>query len=75
MNSLILKELNKKLQYAPSSVLERILGYADALLEENKTHNYELSQSQKEQLQKEVSLENCKEAEEVYLALKNKYDL
>lgn len=76
MNAVTLETLTEKLKNAPSSVLEKIWGYADALLE-NKGNSFELSDKQKEFLLKQntVSLDDCKEAEEVYQELLNKYDL
>ncbi|MDI9310898.1 MAG: hypothetical protein QM535_11845 [Limnohabitans sp.] len=75
MSTITLKELTKKLQYASPSILERILGYADALLENSKEQEFVLSEEQRQQLLKQVPLEDYKDAEEVYHQLKKKYDL
>lgn len=77
MSSITLKELTKKLQYASPAILERILGYADALLENTKGQDFSLTKEQKEHLidQNKVPLEDCTDAEEVYQQLKKKYEL
>ena len=56
--------------------MEKIWGYADALLE-NKEFTFTLTDKQKKHLlkQNDVPLEQCKDAEVVYQELKKKYDL
>lgn len=76
MNTITLESLNEKLKYAPSSILEKIWGYADALLE-NKELTFTLSEEQKKHLlkQNKVPLNQCIDAEDVYQQLKQKYEL
>jgi hypothetical protein len=76
MSAITLESLNEKLKYAPSSILEKIWGYADALLE-NKELTFTLSEEQKKQLlkQNDVPLDQCIDAEDVYQQLKQKYEL
>jgi len=76
MSTITLESLNEKLKYAPSSILEKIWGYADALLENNEL-TFKLSEEQKTHLlnQNNVPLEQCIDAEELYKKLKKKYDL
>ena len=76
MSAITLESLNEKLKYAPSSILEKIWGYADALLE-NKELTFTLSEEQKKQLlkQNDVPLNQCIDAEDVYQQLKQKYEL
>jgi len=56
--------------------LEKIWGYADALLE-NKELNFTLSEEQKKHLlkQNDVPLDQCIDAEDVYQQLKQKHGL
>jgi hypothetical protein len=76
MSAITLESLNEKLKYAPSSILEKIWGYADALLENNEL-TFKLSEEQKKHLlkQNDVPLDQCIDAEEVYRQLKKKYEL
>lgn len=76
MSAITLESLNEKLKNAPSVVLEKIWGYADALLE-NKELTFTLSEEQKKQLleQNDVPIDQCIDAEEVYQQLKQKYEL
>jgi hypothetical protein len=76
MKSITLDDLTEKLKYAPNSILEKIWGYADALLE-NKELTFKLSEEQKQHLlkQNQVPLEQCMDADEVYKQLKKKYEL
>lgn len=76
METVTLATLTEKLKYAPHSVLEKIWGYADALLE-NKELHFALSEAQKQQLvkQNKTSIEQCIDAEAVYQQLKQKYEL
>lgn len=77
MSTITLKDLTKRLQYASPKILERIFGYADALLENTKEQGFVLSEEQKEQLlkQNQVPLEDCIGAKDVYQQLKKKYEL
>ncbi|QBN17606.1 hypothetical protein [Flavobacterium nackdongense] len=77
METLSIDILTKKLKNAPQSVLERVIGYADALLESQEDHSFVLSDDQKKILLKQnnVPLEDCTEAHLVYENLKNKYGL
>lgn len=76
MSTITLESLNEKLKHAPSSILEKIWGYADALLENNEL-TFKLSKEQKTHLlnQNNVPLKQCIDAEELYKKLKKKYDL
>ena len=76
MSTITLESLNEKLKHAPSSILEKIWGYADALLE-NRELAFTLSNEQKKILtdQDNVSLEECTDAEDFYKELKEKYEL
>ena len=76
MNAITLEDLTQKLQNAPASILEKIWGYADALLE-NRELAITLSNEQKKILtdQDNVSLEECTDAEDFYKELKEKYEL
>lgn len=76
MGTVTIDSLSEKLKNAPNSVLEKIWGYADALLE-NKELTFTLSEEQKEHLlkQNDVPLNQCIEADDVYLQIKKKYEL
>ena len=77
MNNITLDILTKKLQTASPSVLDRILGYTDALLDSQVKDSFVLSDDQKKILLKQnnVPIEDCTEAHLVYENLKNKYAL
>lgn len=77
MEILSIDLLTRKLKNAPQSVLERVIGYADALLESEANESFTLSDGQKKILliQNDVLLEDCIEADLVYENLKNKYGL
>jgi len=77
MENISIDLLTRKLKNAPQSVLERVIGYADALLESQEKESFALSDDQKEILLKQnnVPLEDCTEANLVYENLKNKYGL
>jgi hypothetical protein len=77
MEPLSIDILNRKLKSAPQSVLERVIGYADALLKSQEKESFVLSDDQKKTLLKQnnVPLEDCTEAHLVYKNLKNKYGL
>lgn len=51
MESLILKNINEILKNAPENILERVLGYIEAISEDEK-NNFQLSKEQKESLKK-----------------------
>jgi hypothetical protein len=76
MGTVTIDTLTEKLKNAPSSILEKIWGYADALLENNEL-TFTLSEEQKAHLlmQNEVPLDQCMDAEEVYQEVKQKYEL
>ena len=76
MNAITLEDLTQKLQNAPTYIIEKIWGYADALLE-NRELAFTLSNEQKKILtdQDNVSLEDCTDAEDFYKELKEKYEL
>lgn len=76
MKAITLEDLTQKLQNAPASILEKIWGYADALLE-NRELAFTLSNEQKKILtdQDNISLEECTDAEDFYKELKEKYEL
>ena len=76
MSTITLEDLTQKLQNAPASILEKIWGYADALLE-NSELAFTLSNEQKKILtdQDNISLEECTDAEDFYKELTEKYEL
>jgi hypothetical protein len=76
MGTVTIDALSEKLKNAPSSILEKIWGYADALLENNEL-TFTLSEEQKAHLfkQNDVPVDQCVDAEEVYQELKQKYEL
>jgi succinate dehydrogenase/fumarate reductase flavoprotein subunit len=70
--------LTKKLKNAPQSVLERVIGYVDALLEPTATSKtYRLSEEQQQLLDSQVNSDKTTytEAETLYTDLKKKYEL
>ena len=70
--------LTKKLKNAPQSVLERVIGYVDALLEPTAaTKTYRLSEEQQQLLDSQVNSDKTTytEAETLYTDLKKKYEL
>ena len=70
--------LTKKLKNAPQSVLERVIGYVDALLERTTTtKTYRLSKEQQQLLDSQVNSDKTTytEAETLYTDLKKKYEL
>lgn len=78
METLTLKLLTDKLKDAPQSVLERVMGYVDALIEpsENKV-TYKLSNKQQQILDSQVNEDksNYVDADKLYSDLKSKYEL
>jgi hypothetical protein len=78
MENISIDLLTKKLKNAPPSVLERVIGYADALLETSSTaKTYSLSKEQQQILDSQLNAEesNYVDAEKFYINLKNKYEL
>ena len=70
--------LTKKLKNAPQSVLERVIGYGDALLEPTATtKTYRLSEEQQQLLDSQINSDKTTytEAETLYTNLKKKYEL
>lgn len=70
--------LNQKLKNVPLEIIERVLGYVDALLEtSNNQKTYQLNKSQQEILDNQLNIEDAHsvEAATLYHSLKNKYDL
>ena len=78
METLTLKLLTEKLKDAPQSVLERVMGYVDALIEPAETKkNYTLSKEQQEILDSQVNEDKSHytKADKLYSDLKSKYEL
>ena len=78
METLTLKLLTEKLKDAPQSVLERVMGYVDALIEPVETKkNYTLSKKQQEILDCQVTSDKSlyTDADKLYADLKSKYEL
>jgi hypothetical protein len=70
--------LNRKLKNAPQSVLERVIGYVDALLEPaNPTKTYSLSKEQQQLLDSQLHSDKTTytNAETIYSDLKKKHEL
>lgn len=70
--------LTKKLKNAPQSVLERVIGYVDALLEPTATtKTYRISEEQQQLLDSQINSDKTTytEAETLYTNLKKKYEL
>jgi hypothetical protein len=70
--------LTKKLKNAPQSVLERVIGYVDALLEPTAaTKTFCLSEEQQQLLDSQINSDKTTytEAETLYTDLKKKYEL
>ncbi len=70
--------LNRKLKNAPQSVLERVIGYVDALLEPaNHTKPYSLSKEQQQLLDSQLYSDKTTytNAETIYSDLKKKHEL
>ncbi len=76
METITLDLLTKKLKDAPQSILERVLGYLDALTE-HKNKPYQLTKEQQQILDEQLNADksNYKEAGKVYDELKEKYGL
>lgn len=70
--------LNKKLKNTPQSVIERVLGYVDSLLETTSaTKPYSLSKEQQQILDSQINSDKTiyTDAETLYTGIKNKYEL
>lgn len=70
--------LTKKLKDAPQSVLERVMGYVDALIEPIETiESYTLSKEQQSILDSQVNEDKSlyTDADKLYVDLKSKYEL
>ncbi len=78
METISIDVLTKKLKNAPQSVLERVMGYIDALVESEKNSKpYELSKDQQQVLDSQLSSDKSTytEAETLFEDLKKKYEL
>ena len=70
--------LTRKLKNAPQSVLERVIGYVDALVEPAPNSKpFALSNEQQEILDSQLNSEKAAytDAEKIYTDLKKKYEL
>ena len=76
MDNISIDLLTKKLANAPQSVLERVMGYVDALVEPT-TKPYNLSATQQQILDSQLNSDKTTyiNAETLYKDLENKYDL
>jgi len=73
-----LELLTKKLKDAPQSVLERVMGYVDALIEPIETiESYTLSKEQQSIVDSQVNEDKSlyTDADKLYVDLKSKYEL
>ncbi len=78
METISLDLLTRKLKNAPQSVLERVIGYVDALVEPATiTKPYSLSKEQQQILDSQLNSDKSTytDAEKLYTDLKNKYEL
>lgn len=78
MDSVSIDLLIQKLKNAPQSVLERVIGYIDALVEPTTTTKpYTLSKEQQEILDSQLNSDKSTyiDAETLFDNLKNKHDL
>lgn len=78
METISIDLLTKKLKNAPQSVLERVMGYIDALVESEKNSKpYELSKEQQQVLDSQLNSDKSTytEAETLFEDLKKKYEL
>ena len=69
--------ITKKLKNAPQSVLERVIGYVDALVDPLNVKSYNLSIEQQQILDNQISSDKTTytDAETLYTDLKKKYEL
>ncbi len=78
METISIDLLTRKLKNAPQSVLERVIGYVDALVEPTtNTKPYNLSAIQQQILDSQLNSDKTTytDAETLYTDLKNKYEL
>ncbi|SNB26247.1 conserved hypothetical protein [Flavobacterium psychrophilum] len=78
METISIDLLTRKLKNAPQSVLERVIGYIDALVEPaTTTKPYTLSKEQQQILDSQLNSDKATytDAETLYTDLKNKYEL
>ncbi|MFY8189135.1 MAG: hypothetical protein ACOVLC_14425 [Flavobacterium sp.] len=78
MESNAIDLITKKLKNAPQSVLERVIGYVDALVEPSaNVKSYHLSKEQQQILDNQINSDKAiyKDAETIYTDLKKKYKL
>lgn len=76
MESVTLKNIQHLLKDAPESVLEKVLGYIEAILKDE-SNTFTLSEEQKESLQKikKRSYEQHTEIDTFLNEMKSKYDI
>ncbi len=78
METISLDLLTRKLKNAPQNVLERVIGYVDALIEPaTNTKPYSLSKEQQQILDSQLNSDKATytDAETLYTDLKKKYEL
>jgi hypothetical protein len=78
METISIDLLTRKLKNAPQSVLERVIGYVDALVEPaTNVKPYTLSKEQQQILDSQLNSDKATytDAEKLYTDLKNKYEL
>jgi hypothetical protein len=78
METISIDLLTRKLKNAPQSVLERVIGYVDALVEPaTNAKSYNLSVTQQQILDSQINSDKSTyiDAEQLYDNLKNKYEL
>ena len=78
METISIDLLTRKLKNAPQSVLERVIGYVDALVEPTtNTKPYSLSKEQQQILDGQLNSDKATytDAETLYTDLKKKYEL
>lgn len=78
METISIDLLTRKLKNAPQSVLERVIGYVDALIEPTtnaKTYNLSVAQQQILDSQLHSDKTTYTDAETLYTDLKKKYEL
>lgn len=78
METISIDLLTRKLKNAPQSVLERVIGYVDALIEPATNNKpYSLSKEQQQILDSQINSDKATytDAEKLYTDLKKKYEL
>jgi len=77
METITIELLIGKLKNAPQSVLERVIGYVDALIEPAAATANNLSKEQQQILDSQIhsDISTYTDAESLYNKLKNKYEL